>query len=61
MDPDIVRLILAVLGVLLVAGIYFWDRYRRALPRFRMPGRTPAGFSRESDEPEAHSPTRAEP
>jgi cell division protein ZipA len=56
-----VRLILAVLGVLLVAGIYLWDRYRRAVPRFRMPGRRPAGFSRVSDEPEAHSPTRAEP
>ena len=33
MDPDLIRLILVVLGVLLVAGIYLWDRYKRSLPR----------------------------
>ena len=32
MDPDLLRLLLVVLGVLLVLGIYLWDRYRRALP-----------------------------
>ena len=40
MDPDIVRLILVVFGVLLVAGIYLWDRYKRStkgLARFRQP------------------------
>jgi cell division protein ZipA len=30
MDPDLVRLLLVILGVLLVAGIYLWDRYKRA-------------------------------
>jgi len=29
MDSDLLRLILLVLGVLLVVGIYLWDRYRR--------------------------------
>lgn len=33
MDPDLVRLILVVLGVALVAAIYLWDRYKRAAPR----------------------------
>jgi cell division protein ZipA len=33
MDPDLLRLLLVVLGVLLVLGIYLWDRYRRASPR----------------------------
>lgn len=36
MDPDLIRLILVVLGVLLVAGIYLWDRYKRAAPRSPM-------------------------
>jgi cell division protein ZipA len=35
MDPDVVRLILVLLGILLVAGIYLWDRYQRAMPRPR--------------------------
>ena len=35
MDPDLLRLLLAVLGVLLVLGIYLWDRYRRAVPPAR--------------------------
>ena len=35
MDPDLLRLLLVVLGVLLVLGIYLWDRYRRALPPAR--------------------------
>jgi cell division protein ZipA len=33
MDPDLVRLILIILGVLLVVGIYLWDRYKHARPR----------------------------
>lgn len=33
MDPDLVRLILVVLGVALVAAIYLWDRYKHAPPR----------------------------
>ncbi len=36
MDSDLLRLILLILGVLLVAGIYLWDRYKRSglhLPR----------------------------
>lgn len=36
MDPDLIRLILVVLGVLLVVGIYLWDRYKRAAPRAPM-------------------------
>jgi len=36
MDSDLLRLILLVLGILLVVGIYLWDRYQRRglhLPR----------------------------
>jgi len=29
MDSDLLRLILLILGVLLVAGIYLWDRFKR--------------------------------
>jgi cell division protein ZipA len=35
MDPDLLRLLLVVLGVLLVLGIYLWDRYQRAVPPAR--------------------------
>lgn len=42
MDPDFLRLILLALGVLLVAGIYLWDRYKRARRRFRTPSRSPS-------------------
>ena len=41
MDPDLIRLILVVLGVLLVAGIYLWDRYKRRLPREPMVRQAP--------------------
>lgn len=34
MDSDLLRLILLVLGVLLVVGIYLWDRYKRIAKRF---------------------------
>jgi len=43
MDPDLLRLLLVVLGVLLVLGIYLWDRYKRAVP--------PARNRRMIDEP----------
>jgi cell division protein ZipA len=33
MDPDLVRIILILLGIVLVVGIYLWDRYKRATPR----------------------------
>lgn len=45
MDPDLVRLILIVLGVLLVVGIYLWDRYKRSSPRPQAFKRSPAGMS----------------
>jgi cell division protein ZipA len=35
MDPDLLRFLLVVLGVVLVLGIYLWDRYKRALPPAR--------------------------
>lgn len=35
MDPDLLRLLLVVVGVLLVLGIYLWDRYKRAAPPLR--------------------------
>jgi cell division protein ZipA len=46
MDPDLVRLILIVLGVLLVVGIYLWDRFKRLPPRARPQRRrhSPAAF-----------------
>lgn len=36
MDPDLLRLILVLLGITLVIGIYLWDRFKRsrATPRF---------------------------
>lgn len=34
MESDLLRLILLVLGVLLVVGIYLWDRYKRITRRF---------------------------
>ncbi|MGB5452908.1 MAG: cell division protein ZipA C-terminal FtsZ-binding domain-containing protein [Sedimenticolaceae bacterium] len=61
MDPDLVRLILVVLGILLVAGIYLWDRYRRSVPRFRMPRRSPSSISIDPETLEANPSARAEP
>jgi len=49
MDPDLVRLILILLGVLLVVGIYLWDRYKRAAPRMR-PARRPRVEPRPADD-----------
>ena len=62
MDPDLVRLILIVLGVLLVAGIYLWDRYKRRQPRTQAFRRAPAGISMDGGEVEDDGPAgRAEP
>ena len=41
MDPDLVRLSLIVFGVLLVVGIYLWDRYKHARPHHRTVKRRP--------------------
>jgi cell division protein ZipA len=40
MDSDLLRLILLVLGVILVVGIYLWDRYKRMVRS--MPSPAPA-------------------
>ena len=61
MDPDLVRLILVVFGVLLVVGIYLWDRYKRALPRMRLRRRRAAPRTRESAEADEEPSARAEP
>ena len=63
MDPDVVRLILVLLGILLVAGIYLWDRYKRAVPRSRFMKRTVSAPSRPDSSlgPEDAPPRRAEP
>lgn len=45
MDPDLIRLILVVLGVLLVIGIYAWDRYKRSAPPARMGRQAPQAWS----------------
>lgn len=60
MDPDLVRLILVVLGIVLVAGIYLWDRYKRRPPKFPVAKRVPAGLSIDPSVVE-EEPERAEP
>ena len=62
MDPDVVRLILVLLGILLVAGIYLWDRYKRAMPRPRAPRRTAKVMSMDTQSaPVGKAAVRAEP
>ncbi len=61
MDPDIVRLILLVLGVLLVAGIYLWDRYKRAAPGRRQAKRPPSGLNIEPATMDSPETDRTEP
>lgn len=62
MDPDVVRLILVLLGILLVAGIYLWDRYKRAMPRPRAPKRAVKARSmRAHSAPVDRAAVRAEP
>lgn len=51
MDPDLIRLILVILGVLLVIGIYLWDRYKRAAPPARMVRQAPTTAPQDQDEP----------
>jgi len=60
MDPDLVRLILVVLGIVLVAGIYLWDRYKRRAAKFPVAKRVPAGLSIDPSVVE-EEPERAEP
>ena len=56
MDADQLRLVLLVLGVLLVAGIYFWDRFtRRPRPPLRDRRRCPRAEPRLSAEDEPAS------
>jgi len=61
MDPDFLRLILLVLGVLLVAGIYLWDRYKRAGRQFRTLKRSPGAMSFDSAVIDDGAAERAEP
>jgi len=61
MDPDLVRLILVVLGVVLVAGIYLWDRYKRSAPNFRVVKRSPVNISVDPGIVDDVEPERAEP
>jgi cell division protein ZipA len=61
MDPDLVRLILVVLGVLLVVGIYLWDRYKRSLPQMPRRRRRPAAPAADAARPARGEPTLDEP
>ncbi len=61
MNPDLVRLILIVFGVVLVAGIYLWDRYKRAVPRPQASRRSPAEMSMDADAIEQAAASRQEP
>jgi len=61
MDPDLVRLILVVLGVSLVVGIYLWDRYKRSAPKPQVSRKPPESISIDPDEVDAVEPERAEP
>jgi cell division protein ZipA len=61
MDPDLVRLILLVLGALLVAGIYLWDRYKRSRPRTPVGRRPPSAEALDCPMVEPGENGRAEP
>ena len=61
MDPDLVRLILLVLGALLVAGIYLWDRYKRSAPRTRVDRQPPPAEASNCPMEDADEVGRAEP
>lgn len=61
MDPDLVRLILLVLGVLLVAGIYLRDRYKRSMPRPHAFKRSPPGISIDNESLDDGPRSRHEP
>ncbi len=61
MDPDLVRLILLVLGALLVAGIYLWDRYKRSGPRAPVGRRPPSASALDCPMVEPDERGRTEP
>jgi len=62
MDPDHVRLFLLLLGVLLVVGIYLWDRYKHAAPRMTRPRKPPVADSlADTGSAELPEPPRSEP
>ena len=61
MDPDLVRLILLVLGALLVAGIYLWDRYKRSSARTSVGRRPPSAEILDCPMVEPGESGRAEP
>jgi cell division protein ZipA len=61
MDPDLVRLILVVLGVSLVVGIYLWDRYKRSAPNLRVSRRPPEKISVDPALVDAVEQERPEP
>ncbi len=61
MDPDTLRLILVLLGVALVAGIYLWDRYKRAAPPVMKQRRAPAVGSFDTAAEPKSSVARKEP
>ena len=63
MDPDLLRLILLVLGILLVLAIYLRDRYKRT-GRRRPPGARPAAGRRQQpvfNEPDSELEAEPEP
>ncbi|MCB1800879.1 MAG: cell division protein ZipA [Gammaproteobacteria bacterium] len=60
MDPDLIRLILVILGVLLVIGIYAWDRYKRSAPPARMGRQAPQAWS-DDDMDDDSADSRREP
>lgn len=60
MDSNLVRLVLIALGVVLVVGIYLWDRYKRAAPRVRRVKRVPAAMSIDPDGLRDESPELTE-
>ena len=61
MDSNLVRLVLIALGVVLVVGIYLWDRYKRAAPRVRRVKRVPEAMSIDPNGLQDESPQLTEP
>ena len=61
MDPDLVRLSLIVCGVLLVVGIYLWDRYKHARPLHRTVRRRPLEMPLDETPIDTGREGRAEP
>ena len=61
MDPDLVRLSLIVCGVLLVVGIYLWDRYKHARPPHQALKRRPIEMPLDETAIDTGREGRAEP